>query len=34
LAKKDQLLDMSAATEGWSWRERRMAELAAEKDKS
>jgi len=34
LEKKNQLLDMSAATEGWSWRERRMAELAAQKDKA
>jgi len=34
LEKKSQLLDMSAATEGWSWRERRLAELAAAKDKT
>ena len=26
LAKKDQLLDMSAAQEGWSWRRKRAAE--------
>lgn len=31
LAKKDQLLDMSNAKEGWSWRKKRMAEIAAEK---
>lgn len=34
LAKKDQLLDMSNAKEGWSWRKKRMAEIAAEKGES
>ncbi|MFT5691864.1 MAG: NAD(P)-dependent dehydrogenase (short-subunit alcohol dehydrogenase family) [Oceanicoccus sp.] len=34
LAKKDQLLDMSNAREGWSWRKKRMAEIAAEKEES
>ncbi len=34
LAKKDQLLDMSNAQEGWSWRKKRMAEIAAEKGES
>ena len=30
LAKKDQLLDMSAATQGWGWMRKRMAEKKAE----
>jgi NAD(P)-dependent dehydrogenase (short-subunit alcohol dehydrogenase family) len=31
LAAKDRLLDMSAATEGWGWRRKRMAEMQAQK---
>jgi NAD(P)-dependent dehydrogenase (short-subunit alcohol dehydrogenase family) len=31
--KKDQLLDMSQATQGWTWRRKRMAEIAAEQNK-
>ena len=33
LEKRDELLDMSKATEGWTWRRKRMAEMAAEKNK-
>jgi NAD(P)-dependent dehydrogenase (short-subunit alcohol dehydrogenase family) len=33
LEKREQLFDMSAAEEGWSWRRKRMAEMAASKNK-
>jgi len=33
LARREQLFDMSAAEEGWSWRRKRMAEMAASKNK-
>ena len=29
LARKDELLDMSAATEGWTWRKKMMAQQKA-----